>query len=228
MPNDEPARDGLTKTGRPSRSWSASDSVDPARSTAYGPTGMPSAAASFLVNSLSIAAAEANTFAPDVRDAGHLQHALDGAVLAVRAVQHREHHVDVGERPGALGRVEHQQAAGGRVGAAAPPRRRPPAVISGSWRAADRQLGRVAAGSTQRPSRVMPTGTTSYSSGSSAPRMLPALTQEMPCSVLRPPKTIATRVLPGVVTRVTSRYATAEPSVALTRLTLLWVATRRW
>ena len=36
----------------------------PLRSTAYGPTGMPSAAQSFLVNSLSMAAAEANTFAP--------------------------------------------------------------------------------------------------------------------------------------------------------------------
>ena len=64
MPNDEPARDGLTKTGRPSRSLSCSLSVMPLRSTAYGPTGMPSTAQSFLVNSLSIAAAEANTFAP--------------------------------------------------------------------------------------------------------------------------------------------------------------------
>ena len=30
--------------------------------------------------------------------------------------------------------------------------------------------------------------------------MLPALTQEMACSVLRPPNTTATRVLRGVVT----------------------------
>ena len=64
MPNDEPARDGLTKTGRPSRCLSVSLSVIPLRSTAYAPTGMPSAAQSFLVNSLSIAAAEAKTFAP--------------------------------------------------------------------------------------------------------------------------------------------------------------------
>ena len=54
----------MTKTGSPSRSLSASLSVIPLRSTAYGPTGMPSAAQSFLVNSLSIAAAEAKTFAP--------------------------------------------------------------------------------------------------------------------------------------------------------------------
>src|SRR3954468_1956278 len=57
--------------------------------------------------------------------------------------------------------------------------------------------------STQRPSRVIPTGTTSYSSGSSAARMLPALTQEIACSVLRPPKTTATRVFRGVLTRAT-------------------------
>jgi hypothetical protein len=31
-------------------------------------------------------------------------------------------------------------------------------------------------------------------------RMLPALTHEMACSVLRPPNTIATRVFRGVVT----------------------------
>ncbi len=46
------------------RSLSASESSAPARSTAYGPTGMPSTVASFLVNSLSMAAAEAKTFAP--------------------------------------------------------------------------------------------------------------------------------------------------------------------
>ncbi len=64
MPYDEPARDGFTKTGRPSRCLSASVNDTPARSTTYGPTGMPAATASFLVNSLSMAAAEANTFAP--------------------------------------------------------------------------------------------------------------------------------------------------------------------
>jgi len=54
--------------------------------------------------------------------------------------------------------------------------------------------------STQAPSRVMPTGTTSYWSGSRARRMLPALTHEIACSVLRPPNTIAMRVFRGVVT----------------------------
>src|SRR5690606_27334943 len=78
--------------------------------------------------------------------------------------------------------------------------------------------------------------------------MLPALTQEISCSVLRPPKTMATRVLPGVVTgapsvhdltgpRPTTRLVVpgrqrdepAEPlsCLALHRVTLLCVATRR-
>jgi hypothetical protein len=38
--------------------------------------------------------------------------------------------------------------------------------------------------------------------------MLPALTQEMACSVLRPPNTIATRVLRGVVMEMASRCRT--------------------
>src|SRR3954454_10507890 len=41
----------------------------------------------------------------------------------------------------------------------------------------------------------MPTGTTSYLSGSSAPITLPADTQEIACSALRPPKRTATRTL---------------------------------
>src|SRR3954452_3019639 len=48
--------------------------------------------------------------------------------------------------------------------------------------------------STHRPSVVMPIGTTSKRSRSSAARTLPADTQEIACSVLRPPKTMATRI----------------------------------
>src|ERR1700754_563230 len=46
----------------------------------------------------------------------------------------------------------------------------------------------------------MPTGITSYWSGSSTRRMLPALTAEIACSVLRPPNTTATRIFLGLVT----------------------------
>ncbi len=49
--------------------------------------------------------------------------------------------------------------------------------------------------STQRPSVAMPTGTTSYLSGSRAAITLPAEMQEMECSPERPPKTTATRGL---------------------------------
>ena len=42
------------------------------------------------------------------------------------------------------------------------------------------------------------TRTTSYRSGSSAAITLPAETQEMACSALRPPNTTATRTLPAV------------------------------
>src|SRR3954452_6158547 len=46
---------------------------------------------------------------------------------------------------------------------------------------------------TQRPLVVIPTGTTSYFVRSMAASTLPALTQEISCSVLRPPNTTATR-----------------------------------
>ena len=65
----DPAREGFTKTGSPSRSRAASSSTAgsghtaPAasRSTTWSPCGSPAAASSFLVNSLSMDAALANT-----------------------------------------------------------------------------------------------------------------------------------------------------------------------
>src|SRR4051794_41932617 len=58
----------------------------------------------------------------------------------------------------------------------------------------------------------MPTGTTSYRSGSRAAITLPADTQEIACSALRPPKTTATRTLPAcpLITTDPSR-ATPQP-----------------
>ena len=107
---------------------------------------MPSAAASFLVNSLSMAGGGGEHVGADVRDAGHLQQALDGAVLAVRAVQRREHHVDAGERRGAR-RPASSTISPRAVGSAGSTTAVPaPAVISGSGRSVDGQLRRVAAG----------------------------------------------------------------------------------
>ena len=64
-PIDEPPRDGLTNIGKPRRSMSSkAGAAWRGRSTTWSPIGSPSAASSFLVNSLSIPAALANTPAP--------------------------------------------------------------------------------------------------------------------------------------------------------------------
>ncbi len=47
--------------------------------------------------------------------------------------------------------------------------------------------------SAHRPSAVMPMGSTSYLSRSMARSTVPAVTTEIACSELRPPKTTATR-----------------------------------
>ena len=52
---------------------------------------------------------------------------------------------------------------------------------------------------TQAPSRVMPTGTTSNRSRSRLASTLPAETHEIACSPLRPPNTTATRTRPAMV-----------------------------
>ena len=197
IPIDEPPRAGLTNTGSPSRSRSAARRASPpARTTAYGPTGSPSAASSFLVNSLSIADGAAEHAGAHVRHAGHLQQPLDRPVLAERPVQHREDDVHPVQHPGALAGLDHDEPAGGRV--AGQHHRR---AVLRPWAARARR-SRSVSGSpeviTQAPLGVIPTGTTSYRAGSSAARTLPADTQEIACSVLRPPKTTATRTLrPG-------------------------------
>src|SRR4051812_38879425 len=73
--------------------------------------------------------------------------------------------------------------------------------------------------STQRPSVAMPTGTTSYFSGSSAPITLPAETQEIACSALRPPKGTATRTLPllPLIGADPSRARPGDPSDGVER-----------
>src|SRR5215218_687137 len=70
-----------------------------------------------------------------------------------------------------------------------------PPVTSGSFRPS-MVSGCAGSVSTHSPPRVMPTRTTSYRSGSKAAITLPADTQEMACSALRPPNTTATRTLP--------------------------------
>src|ERR1700722_4797711 len=59
----------------------------------------------------------------------------------------------------------------------------------------------------------MPMGTTSYFSGSSAARTLPAVMHEMECSVLRPPNRTATRNLltPGCSSGSVSSLGSTTP-----------------
>ena len=112
----------------------------------------------------------------DVPDAGHLEQALDGAVLAPGAVQQREDHVDLAERPGTLAGLGDHEA---RVRSVpAPPRGRRVDRRQLAGRSEREPLGLVDS-STQRPSAVIPTGITSYPRGSRAAITLPAVTQEM-------------------------------------------------
>ena len=218
MPKLDPARDGLTNTGSPRRARSASLSDCPARSTAYGPTGIPSAVASFLVNSLSIAAAEANTPAPTygIPAISNSPWIVPSSPYAPCRTGNTTSTSDSARMPSGAGTATVRAVGSGASTTAEPE----PSVISGNRRpsmASDVESPLV---STQRPSRVMPTGTTSNSSGSRAVRMLPALTQEIGCSVLRPPNTTATRVLRGVLTRPTlpcvhkPRFPRTHPAAA--------------
>src|SRR5690606_2808954 len=86
-----------------------------------------------------------------------------------------------------------------RVGSAVRTRSEPSPATPGSSRPAAARPAGSASPRTHAPSGVMPMGTTSYFSGSRLRRMLPAEMQETECSLLRPPKTTATRVR-GVLT----------------------------
>src|SRR5690606_36801535 len=72
---------------------------------------------------------------------------------------------------------------------------------------------------THRPSVVIPIGTTSYLSRSSARSTLPAVTHDTACSELRPPNTTATRgLLPVAPSRVSGLRSNSL--IALTLLIL--------
>ena len=135
---------------------------------------------------------------PDVRDAGHLQQTLDGAILAERAVQHRQHHVHLAEQmrylAGALALGWSDRPRRSAHGTTCVPGSAT-ASTDGSWPPVTMSLAGSSAASTQFPSRVMPTGMTSYLPRSIAPSMLPPPRQDTACSGPLPPKTTATRIL---------------------------------
>ena len=215
----DPPRAGLTNSGQPSsamasstrlRSASAGDQVTAFR-LLRGPVALahhhvrPDRQPLGLEDDLHVLLVHADRAGqhagPDVGDAGHLQQALDGAVLAERAVQHRQHHVDVAEQVRVSGRARVVAAEAARVGLAAdgPGTTCAPgsatASTDGSWPPAAASLAGSSAASTQPPSRVIPTGTTSYLSRSIDPSMLPPPMQDTACSGPLPPKTTATRIL---------------------------------
>ena len=130
----------------------------------------------------------------DVADVGELEQALDRAVLAERAVQDREDDVDLAEHRRDRARLEHLQLRslrgrrqhdlrpGGSGDLRQPVRAQLPA--RGSSEA-----------TTHRPSRVIPTGITSYLSRSIAFSTPAAVAAEIACSPERPPNSSATRTL---------------------------------
>ena len=132
MPTDEPRFAGFTKSG--SRARASTRSTQPRGSRASSALrththgthrDARAARAAASLTSLSIWIAEPSTPAPDVRDAGELEQALQRAVLAAAAVHDREDHVEPGDdglaaradaalrSPGTAGRLTSRPAARG-------------------------------------------------------------------------------------------------------------------
>ena len=133
----------------------------------------------------------------DVGDARQLEQSLNGAVLAEGAVQHRKDHI---ER--AFGRRRPWRAPGWRSSVGMPSCNSfAPGVVAGSPARSRRSSAGVAlleqavriARASQRPSLVMPMGTTSNFLRSIAFRIEAADSSETSCSPLRPPKRMPTR-----------------------------------
>ena len=96
MPTDEPSRAGLTKTGIPERVGHGI--AEPERDV--GRDGNPLCAHHLLEDVLVHAERGCEHARADVGEPGQLEQALDGAVLAVRAVEQDEHDVERRERRG--------------------------------------------------------------------------------------------------------------------------------
>ena len=109
-PIDDPPRAGLTNTGSPSRSRSSSSSVCLLRPQHHMVADRQAVGDQQLLGELLVHARRAGQHArPDVRHAGQFEQPLDGAVLAVGPVQHREDHVDGGQQLAGRALPERQQ-----------------------------------------------------------------------------------------------------------------------
>ena len=94
-PSDDPARAGLTNTGRPSRSPSVTQRRRSRPQHRALPDRQTLGGQQLLGELLVHPGGRGQHTGPDVGNPGQLEQPLDGAVLAVGAVQHREHHVHV-------------------------------------------------------------------------------------------------------------------------------------
>ena len=120
MPTLDPARAGLTKTGKPSAatvSRTAALSVAQARgvTTAYGPTGSPAPCSSVFMCPLSIAAAEAKTPDPTYGTPASSSSPCSVPSSPYGAVQQRQDDVDLAELLGHRARLVDREPAVGRV-----------------------------------------------------------------------------------------------------------------
>ena len=120
MPTLDPARAGLTNTGKPSAatvSRTAALSVAQARgvTTAYGPDRQAGTLQQGLHVPLVHGGRRREHPGPDVGHAGQLEQSLQRAVLAVGAVQQRQDDVDLAELLGHRPRLVDGEPAVGRV-----------------------------------------------------------------------------------------------------------------
>ena len=135
---------------------SGSRSSSPGSTTRNGPTGRPWPASTSFIMCLSMPTADASTPAPDVPHVGQLEQALQRAVLAERAVQQREHDVDLAEHARQLPGLEHLDVAVVDRLREQHVRRRCPPPAAGAPSVIAQRSGSSSA-STQRPAGVMPT-----------------------------------------------------------------------
>ncbi len=199
MPIEDPPRAGFTNSGKPS---SATRWVMPSGSRYHSRavtvtdfiTGSPAAASTTFMYALSMLTAEASTPAPTYRTPAissipwMVPSSPQGPCRTGKTTSTSPR--VVGGCEGSCTTRSVAFASRARVMAA-----RPPSTSGSLSGPVICSVSGSPDSSTQRPSVAMPIGTTSYFVRSMACSTLPAVTQEMACSLDRPPNTTATRFL---------------------------------
>ncbi len=162
-PTLEPARAGFTNTGRPSsaaraRTTTASRSQSVRRNRHPGSDRDAGGLERDLHEVLVHAECGVEDPTARVRDLQRVEEALDGAVLAVRSMQDRQHHVDLSQPlDGAVRLHDAQRAVTARSGQST---RVPLSTTSGRCAASSGNFAGSSSSRTNAPSRVIPTGIT--------------------------------------------------------------------